>query len=520
MSAVLSDLITTESKPELAKAEIAPRISRSLREARVAQLAWAGAPIRHRLKVLRRFRHRLASHADDFTSTVSIPQRRNEAETLAAEIIPLADACKWLELEGASVLAPRRLSKSGRPTWLRGVQITERRDPHGIVLIIGTWNYPLFLVGVQVAQALAAGNAVILKPGRDGFVAADLLRESLIKCGLDSRLLTVLPEDAVAAEAAIEAGVDKVVLTGSADTGRRVLEKLSAQLTPADMELSGCDSVFVRGDANLELAVKALVFGMTINASATCIAPRRVFVHRSIAAELQSRLSENFGGMPAAPVPRAIANRLSELVDDAVNRGATLLGGAIQSAEEDDLAGDEALVRPLLLAGVPIDAELLRADLFAPVLSLVPVGNDEEALLLDKKCPYALGATVFGRSDAALELAAKVDAGCVVVNDLLVPTADPRLSFGGRRQSGYGVTRGAAGLLAMTLPKTIVEQTLDWRPYLDPTTPDDAEFFKNYLAAAHGRNWRSRLRAGISFLQEAYRRQRNPGSTARQKDQS
>ncbi|HEX6985536.1 MAG TPA: aldehyde dehydrogenase family protein [Planctomycetaceae bacterium] len=514
-SALLSDLFSADTPPEPSPATVAAEVSRALREARAAQPAWAAAPLRHRLKVLRRFRHRLAARPDEFASAVELPQRKSEAETIAAEILPLADACKWLEAEAASVLAPRTLSNRHRPLWLTGVRVTERRDPFGVVLILGTWNDPLFLSGVQAAQALAAGNAVLLKPGRGSAAAAEALRDGLHASGLDPRLLAVLPESPAAAEAAIDAGVGKVVLTGSADTGRKVLARLAGQLTPTDLELSGCDAVFVRGDADLDLVVRALTLGMTFNGSATCIAPRRVFAHRSVAAELESRLAQAFAaGAAPVPIESQTAERLESLLSDALRYGARLVTGGTERAAEG------ARVRPLLLADAPTDAELLKSDLFAPVLSLVPVGSDEEALRLDRKCPYALGASVFGRPEPAAALAAKVEAGCVVVNDLIVPTADPRVAFGGRKWSGYGLTRGAAGLLAMTQPKTVVERTSIHRSHLEPVTESDSELFKSYLAAAHGRNWRARVRAALRFLREAYRRQQERRSISRQAESS
>lgn len=473
-------------------------IARQIAEARVAQPAWAASPLRHRLKVLRRLRHRIAARPDIFIDAVTLPQRQSATETLAAELLPLADACKWLEREAASVLACRTLSRRSRPMWLPGVKVSEHRDPFGIVLVVATWNYPLFLPGVQVAQALAAGNAVLLKPGRDGTAAAELLRDSLIACGLDRRLLTVLDESPEAAQTAMAARVDKVVLTGSATTGHQVLSQLASTLTPADMELSGCDAVFVRGDADIDLVVKALAFATPYNGGATCIAPRRVFVHRSIADELESRLVPQFEAMPAVVADDAIAARLEELARDATDRGARLLAGDI------DQGRSETHVRPLLLTGVPQSASLLKADVFAPVLSLITVDSDEEAIRLNANCPYALGAMVFGRAEPANALAAKLDVGCVVVNDALAPTADPRVAFGGRRQSGYGVTRGAAGLLAMTQPKTVIEQTSNWRPHLEVPTAADEQLMRSYLAAAHGRNWRDRLHAAFQFMSASY----------------
>ncbi|MBA3313272.1 MAG: aldehyde dehydrogenase family protein [Planctomycetota bacterium] len=504
-SAVLSDLKHDDALHESSNSALDGNIARSLAEARAAQPAWAASPLRHRLKVLRRLRHRIAARPDDFIDAVSHPQRRNGAETLAAELLPLADACRWLEDQAATVLAPRTLSRRARPLWLAGVRVTESRDPFGVVLVISTWNYPLFLPGVQIAQALAAGNAVLLKPGRDGTAAAEALRDALFACGLDRRLLTVLPEAVDAARAAIGHGVDKVVLTGAAETGRKVLSQLADTLTPADMELSGCDAVFVRGDADLDLVVKALAFATLFNGGATCIAPRRVFVHRSLAADVEARLTPRFAEMPPVAVEDDIAARLDELLSEAAEHGARLLTGGVERS------GGNARIRPMLLGDVPSNAELLKADILAPVLSLITVDSDEQAIRLNSQCPYALGATVFGRSEPASDLAAKLDAGCVVVNDVLVPTADPRVAFGGRRQSGFGVTRGAAGLLAMTQPKTVIEQTSNWRPHLEPPTETDESLMRNYLAAAHGRNWRDRLRAAFRCARDAYKMRRSHG---------
>ena len=263
--------------------------------------------------------------------------------------------------------------------------MTEHRDPWGVVLVLGTWNYPLFLTGVQAVQALVAGNAVLLKPGRGSTAATATLRDGLVAAGFDPRLVGLLPESTAAAQAALDHGVDKVVLTGAADTGRAVLNRLSDTLTPAAMELSGCDAVFVRGDADLDLVTQALTLGMTINSSATCIAPRRVFVHRGVAAELEARLATAFAGIEPAPVDPRTADDLENLVADALRRGAKLLSGRIDRND----AGP--VVKPILLGDASPAAELLQADLFAPVLSLIPVANDGEGPAAQRPLPLRPG---------------------------------------------------------------------------------------------------------------------------------
>lgn len=482
----------------------------ALAGARRALPAWKARDLAERLRVIERFRHHVADRPDEFLYAVTIPQRRNRAETVASELLPLADGCRFLEREAATILAPRTLSVRSRPGWLGGffgfpwdgVAAVERRDPHGVVLIVATWNYPLLLPGIQAIQALVGGNAVLLKPGPAGAEAAAVLVESLHRCGVPEGLLALLPDSVEAARTAIDPGpglpgADKIVLTGAAETGRAVLRQAADRLTPAAMELSGCDAVFVRGDADLDLVTKCLSLGMTFNGSATCIAPRRVLVHEAVAGELGERLRTAFADIPAAPVESRIASRLTELVEAAVADGAELASGSVTPDEP-------ATVAPHLLLGVTPGAELVRSDVFAPVLSVIPVADDTAALAADAKCPYALGATVFGGESAARKLAARVDAGCVVVNDFLIPTADPRVAFGGRGESGFGVTRGGEGLREMTRPKTVLVQRSSWRPHLDPPTPGHEDFFKNYLKWQHAAKGSDR-RAGMrAFLKQVF----------------
>jgi acyl-CoA reductase-like NAD-dependent aldehyde dehydrogenase len=171
---------------------------------------------------------------------------------------------------------------------------------------------------------------------------------------------------------------------------------------------------------------------------------------------------------------------------EALADGAHLLAGNIQP--------DGSLHAPLIFAGVKPSMRLVQEDIFAPVLSLITVADDDEALAFAVQCPFALGATIFSRDEsAARALAARVRAGIVVINDLIVPTADPRLPFGGRGRSGFGVTRGAEGLLEMTAPKVVTIRRGNSRQHFDESHPADAELFTAYIQAAHTSGWRNRL---------------------------
>jgi acyl-CoA reductase-like NAD-dependent aldehyde dehydrogenase len=412
--------------------------------AREAQAVWATRPVKERLRALRALRHLLALRAPELVAAARGADRP-EAEVLSSEVIPLADACRFLEREAESILAPRRPGAQGRPFWLSGVEAEVRREPLGLVLVVAPSNYPLFLPGVQALQALAAGNAVLWKPGRGGSPAARALAVLAAEAGIDPLLLTVLPEDPESARAALAAGVDKVILTGSAATGREVLLELASRLVPATMELSGCDALFILPGADLDRVVRAVRFGLALNGGATCIAPRRVFVPRSLAARLGERIAALTAGLPG------------------------------------------------------------------PGVSLLSVADPEEALANDARCPYALGASIFGPEEEALAFASRVRAGVVVINDVIVPTADPRLPFGGRGESGFGVTRGAEGLLELTVPKVVAVRRGRSLPHLEARHPEDAALFRAYLILAHGGGFLSRFRGLSALLASLVRRGRGSG---------
>lgn len=469
-------------------------VTGAVRRARFAQAAWAGRPLARRLDPIRALRHAIGDDPDRFASAVTLPQRSRAAETLAAEVLPLADACRFLEREAWRWLATRRLGRRGRPWWLAGVTAEVRHEPIGVVLIVGPSNYPLLLPGVQALQALAAGNAVLVKPGRGGTDAVIVVAEALARGGLPPDLFQVLPEPPEAVEAAIAAGIDKVVLTGSAATGAAVLAGLAPRLVPSVMELSGCDAVFIREDADLDRVVRALVFGLSFSGSATCIAPRRVFVHRTLAAELESRLRAAVTAVPARPVDPEAAARALQLAAEALSQGARLVAGAPERGPA---------MRPVVLAGAAATMALLREDVFAPVLALVEVKGDDDALERAAACPYALGASIFGGEDGALRLAARIRAGSVVINDIIVPTADPRLPFAGRGRSGFGATRGADGLLEMTVTKSVSVRRGASARHLDGARDEDLPLFRAYLRAVHGGALGGRVRGLRDLLRAA-----------------
>ncbi len=464
------------------------------------QKRWAAIPISRRLAILKSARYRLAAAAQEFASTALPELGRTTADTLAAEVLPLLEACKFLENRAAKVLRTNHLGRSGLPFWLLGTRSEVRRVPFGTVLIIGPSNYPLLLPGVQALQALAAGNAVIWKPGRGGKTAADIFARALAAAGLPQGLLRVTEDSVDAAEQEIARGVDKVFFTGSAQTGQALLRRLAEMLIPCVAELSGCDAVVVLPSADLHRVVKALAFGMRLNGSATCMAPRRVLLvdagpeHRQ---EFLRLLTAALDQVRAVPIAPQIRERLRELLADASHQGAEIVG---------DLQGPS--MKPVLVLHGRPSMAIANADIFAPVLTVISVEGVPGVVAAHEACDYALTTSIFGTEVEARAMAEELQVGTVLINDLIVPTADPRVPFGGRRRSGFGVTRGIEGLLEMTAVQVIAARRGRSTRHYDASTALHDDLFRALVTAMHGSSLPQRWRA-VKQVIEAGRKMQN-----------
>jgi acyl-CoA reductase-like NAD-dependent aldehyde dehydrogenase len=401
-----------------------------------SEIGWSRLSLARRIACVCALRHALAEDPMRFAEAVALPWPRRLEETLAAEVLPLAEACKFLERHARRILRPRRLGRRFRPIWLFGVDAEIRREPLGCVLIIGPGNYPLMLPGIQIVQALVAGNRVLFKPAPGTAGIAQLLVDTLHRDGVPPGALRLLDEAPESIRTWL-GRIDKTIFTGSSENGRAVLRLMAEYAIPSVMELSGSDSAFVMPGADIDLAAQCLRFGAQLNSGNSCIAPRRVYVHASIAAALLARLDKS------------------------------------------------------------------------SALEVIRVEDMEQARRAAANNPHRLGASIFGPSGAAQRLAESLEVGCVVINDMIVPTADPRVPFGGRGESGFGVTRGPEGLLEMTAAKVILRRRHGPRFHLAPKHKHSAEIFAAQLAAGHARTWRERL-AGWGRLLASARRGRIP----------
>lgn len=471
--------------------------------ARAAHLLWAKVPVRKRLAPLRELRHRIVEGADALCAAVGRDIGKEPHETLGAELLPLADACRFLERHAEQLLRPRRVSSSDRPFWLRGQTDTVYRRPHGVVGIIGTWNYPHLLNGTQILQAMIAGNAVLWKPSELAPNSAAALTDLIGQVGFPPDLLQTLPATRATGPLLTEAAIDHLIFTGSATVGRQIAKRLGERLVSSSLELSGCDAMFVLEDADVDLAARAAWFGCVLNNGQTCIAVRRIYVHRAVYEPFCAKLrTEAQDALPRRLAQRGQVEQARRLVRSALEDGARLL------IDRPD-GPDDAFPPTIVIDAKPTSALCHEAS-FAPLSAVVPVESIEAALDLDARCPYALGASIFTKKLAqAGTLATLLRAGSVIVNDVIVGTAHPATPFGGRGDSGWGCTRGEEGLLGLTVPQVVSLRADRFRPHYDMVKPgaaaQQADLLGGMLKATHARTFWQRLRGWWQTIRAFWR---------------
>lgn len=469
---------------------------------RQVQQSWARLTVGERLRPLRTFRRLIYEHQDSLADAVLRDLGKPIEETLGAEVLSLTAACRFLEQEAVKLLRPRRVPGRLRPMWLMGQADTVHRRPRGLIGLIGTWNYPLYLNGVTLAQALTAGNGVVWKPSEVAPASADALFDLICKSGYPNDLVQKLPALREMGKELAEADVDFVSFTGSSGTGRMLATTLARRLIPSTLELSGCDAVFILEDADLTMAARAVWFGATVNRGQTCLAARRVFVQRRVYQPFLDALRPLAeSGQPQRLALAAQAEQARRLVREACSEGARLLV---------EPRGDEhaEICLPRIVVDARPEMSLCREAAFAPVMAVLPFDTVDEALERDAQCSYALGASIFTRTpDRAASWVDRLRTGTVTFNDLIASTAHPATPFGGTRESGWGVTQGAEGLLELTVPQVVSVRSGTYRPHYDLTGGPDAsqgEMVRGLLAYENAPSWRQRL-AGLWRVVKAMR---------------
>jgi acyl-CoA reductase-like NAD-dependent aldehyde dehydrogenase len=481
-------------------------------EALLAQRAWGEEATRDRALLLRRLRAVTLERAGEIAATVRAETGKPLVEAYTSELYPSLDALAWLERRAPAILEPERVRMT--QPHLRHKRAWLRYEPLGVVALITPWNFPFAIPFTQVAYALAAGNAVVLKPSELTPLSARLIADLLAAAGAPAALVRVAPGDAEVGRALVEArGIAKVVFTGSVDAGRQVAAAAATQLVPVTLELGGKDPMLVLDDADLGRATAGAAWAAFLNCGQVCSGVERIYVEGALyepfVEELARRAASLRIGDDVGPlISEAQRARVQALVADAVSSGAhVVVGGGVP-----DRSG--WFHEPTVLADVPASARVEREEVFGPVVTVSRVADERAAVAAANTGAYGLGASVWTRDGArAARVAALLRAGTVWHNDHAYSYGAAQASWGGRGLSGYGRTHSKHGLYDLSAVKFADRDSGRvpvpwWYPYDESA----ADAFRGALAVLYGVGAASRAyavwreRRSLLALSRRYRR--------------
>ena len=451
--------------PQNSAAEVAFAVD----QARAAQPAWARLSFKERGRVILRARQIVLEDIDEIATLISRETGKPVSEAISMEVVPTLDLMQYFARRTAKLLRAQKIDIGQYGLMGRSSRIVYQ--PLGVVGIISPWNFPWATPLDEVVMALMAGNAVVVKPSELTPLTAVKIADVFRRAGLAEGLLSVCTGDGSTGAALIDAPVDKIMFTGSVATGKHVAEAAAKHLTSVVLELGGKDPMIVLDDANLENAVRGAVWGAFANAGQACASVERCYVQESIAAEFIKRvvtetkaLKQNVGTADDTDVGAMSSERQLRIVDehvqDAIRRGARVSTGGRRAP---DLNG--SFYEPTVLTDVDHDMEVMREETFGPVLPIMTFKTDEEAASLANDSIYGLTASVWTKNIArGKRLAARIEAGTVMVNEVVYTHALAQTPWGGVKQSGFGRTHGRLGLLELVSAQHVHINRLSFLP--------------------------------------------------------
>ena len=430
-------------------------VNQCIQSAKAAQPDWSLMSIYDRAHYLHAWADELLKMKEEL-ATIMMKEVGKAYQDAIKEVERTADLIHYT-VEEAIHLSGESLNGEHFPGGSRSKLAVIERVPLGVVLAISPFNYPVNLAAAKLAPALITGNTVIFKPATQGSISGTKMIEALAKTNLPAGVLNLVTgKGSVIGDYLIEHDdIALVTFTGGTSTGERIAQK--AKMIPLVMELGGKDPAIICEDANLELAAKQIVSGAYSYSGQRCTAIKRVLVHRSVADELvsliQSEVEKLSVGSPednATIVPlidEQSADFVQGLIDDALEKGATLVLGNKR---------EENLIYPTLLDHVTKEMRIAWEEPFGPVLPIIRVNSQEEAIEIANASEYGLQASVFTQNlDKALTIARKLETGSIQINGRTERGPD-HLPFIGIKKSGLGIQGVRRSIESMTREKVII----------------------------------------------------------------
>jgi acyl-CoA reductase-like NAD-dependent aldehyde dehydrogenase len=426
---------------------------------------WAQLSLSERASYLRRAAQVLLDHSDDIADLITREQGKPRLESYTMEVLPTVDLLHWCADNGPKILAqepvryPQILMKQKKSAF--------SYEPIGVVGVIAPWNYPWSIPFGEVAIALMAGNGVVLKPASLTPLIGERIQETFERAGLPQGLIQTVHGGGAVGQALVESTAGKIFFTGSVEVGRRVGEECARRMKGSVLELGGKDPQIVCADANLANAVSGAVWGGFANAGQTCSGIERAYVVDEVADRfidgVVRKASALTVGDPAdwnteigPMVSREQYDLVCELVDDAIASGAKrLCGGPV---EVPGFTGH--FIAPTVLTDVTHDMRIMREEIFGPVLPILRVRSEEEAIDLANDSQFGLGASVWTLDrDKGERIAHRIQAGMVWINDHSYTHGTCQCAWGGVKDSGLGRSHSKFGFY-----ECVNIKMLSWEP--------------------------------------------------------
>jgi succinate-semialdehyde dehydrogenase/glutarate-semialdehyde dehydrogenase len=381
-------------------------------------------------------------------------------EAISAEVAPVLDLMQYFAKKTPKMLRPEKRN-IGLLGWMgRSSKIIYK--PAGVVAIISPWNFPFSIPLGEVVMALMAGNTVVLKPSELTPLTGEKIGEIFEIANLPKNVLQIVSGGGETGAALVDAGVNKIMFTGSVATGKKIAENAAKHLTPVVLELGGKDPMIVFADADLEKASSAAVWGAFTNSGQACSSVERLYVEERIADKFTEMVVEKtgnlqqgsgrnsdveLGSMSSKEQTRIVADHVEEFR----RSGAEILTGGRRN---EDLG--EAFFEPTVIKNATNKMRPMREETFGPTLPIATFETEDEAIELANDSDFGLTASIWtGDLARGKRLAEKILAGTVNINEVLYTHGIGQTPWGGFKDSGYGRTHGKEGLMELVVPQHI-----------------------------------------------------------------